>query len=268
MIETPAVHTWVFARGDDERYVQMTRVFQHSCHKHGVGCHVHTMPAPEIGNKAHWMSSNHHKLIEWKDMVDHLPDGRMAIISDSDMMLLQPFPTDYFVSVRHVALTRRENHRLPFNAGVVVVRGGEVARNIFAEWVARDTAMYKNPELHKPYRNKYAGMNQASLGLLLEDIGQDKFDFFPCRELNCCQPWPRDLSSTYFVHVKSELRKAVFGAHTRDERVMKLRKIWRELAEEIGIKPVQTADGEPRTLAERYRRKRRRGARYEQLVVL
>lgn len=252
------IHTWVFARGNDERYVKMTQVFQHSCHRHGFPCVVHEMDTPSLNGREAAVSANHYKLLEWRDMVKNLPDGEVALISDSDMLMINPIPDNYFRNLRNVGLTNRQNSRLPFNAGVVAVKGGEASVDFFEQWVKFDTLLYKNPDLHRPYRAKYAGMNQASLGFLLEEQGKDHLDFYPCSELNACQPWKDDLTNTYMVHIKSALRKAVFGGHTIDPDIVKLRRMWREEAKRAGIGALPSIEKTSKSLAGRYRKSRRR----------
>jgi hypothetical protein len=120
-----------------------------------------------------------------------------------------------FSRVECVGFTRRDNapksKPMFCNAGMVIVRAGEKACQFFDEWYTCDTELFNNASLHRPWIRKYYGMNQAALGRLAETKGLLKrysVSFFTCRTLNNIQPWP-EWEKSYFIHVKSNLRRAI-----------------------------------------------------------
>ena len=239
------VHTWVFDRNQDIRYSRMTRVFQRSLENQCIPCTVHTMPAPPPTGRPHWMDSNHEKLLLWSQTVQELADGDLALISDSDMLCVSRPSQDLLDSVRFVGLTQRDKF-YPINGGMIVVRGSEEARRFFRAWVDSDTHLYTHATEHQRWRKKYAGMNQASLGRILEtreDLAS-LIDYVPCDRTNMCKPWVPGWEDAHFIHVKSELRKAVF-----DPRVLRLHPglapivdMWKTLERETGYTPPPQKD--------------------------
>jgi hypothetical protein len=238
MSTTPHVHTWVFDRDQDHRYSQLTTVYARSCADQGVPCTVHTMPVPELQGRPHWASSNHYKLKEWTDWLWQQPDGQLVLISDSDMFCVRAPERELLDPVGCVGLTRR-SEKLPFNAGMIVVRTGAQARDFFDRWRGLDTRFFLNPAEHSPWRRKYAGINQASLGALLESSPEQaaKVHWLRCEDLNLCLPWA-NWSRARFVHVKSGLRKAVFGGPPPPGTVGFLER-WQATAVTAGITNVQ-----------------------------
>lgn len=239
------VHTWVFDRDKDIRYSRMTRVFQRSLENQCIPCTVHTMPAPPPTGRPHWMDSNHEKLLLWSQTVQELADGELALISDSDMLCVSRPSKKLLDTVRFVGLTKRDKF-LPINGGMLVVRGSEEARRFFRAWVEADTRLYSSPNEHQRWRRVYAGMNQASLGCVLETKPElaALIDYIPCTRMNLCKPWVPGWESAHFIHVKSELRKAVF-----DPRVLRLNPnlapivdMWKALEEETGYVPPPSAE--------------------------
>ncbi len=237
-MSTPHVHTWVFDRNRDHRYSQLTTVFARSCADQGLPCTVHTMPVPELQGRPHWASSNHYKLKEWTDWLWTQPDGQLVLISDSDMFCVRSPDPRLLDPVGCIGLTRRST-KLPFNAGMIVVRTGPRALDFFDRWRAIDTRFFNDPAEHGPWRKKYAGINQASLGALLEGSpGQaEKVHWLRCEDLNLCSPWG-GWADASFVHVKSGLRKAVFGGHPPPGTGQFL-ELWHQTALSAGITEVQ-----------------------------
>ncbi len=70
--------------------------------------------------------------------------------------------------------------------------------------------MYEDQVFHQIWRDKYAGMNQASLGWMLENtVGIADIISLPCRKWNICQEdWTKIDGESACVHIKSKLRRA------------------------------------------------------------
>ena len=230
------VHTWVFSRNNNQQYPRMTAVFKHSCEKQGLPCTVHEMPTPPRTNRIIWADDNHFKLMEWARVVTEATPGDLLLISDSDMMCMKLPTEDMFSHVTSVAFTKRDprtSGNIPVNAGMVVVRAGEKATEFFNEWVRRDTVLYDDHAKWTPFKRKYAGMNQASLGWMMEDpVWNAKVQWLECNTMNMVKPW-RGWSEAYFIHVKSGLRKCIFSG-LRLDAPEELVRHWRNLEKEIG----------------------------------
>jgi hypothetical protein len=83
---------------------------------------------------------------------------------------------------------------------------------------------------HAEYHRKYAGMNQASFGELLETGGFDGLSVLelPCAEWNCCE-WLQFSDQTRVVHVKSRLRRAVFLGGDIPMNLVPIADLWHRL---------------------------------------
>jgi hypothetical protein len=89
--------------------------------------------------------------------------------------------------------------------------------------------MLADRELLQPYRKKYAGQNQASLGYVLEHSYPGKVVTLPCSVWNCeDSTWPEFRPErTRIVHVKGQLRLAALGLGSETSRVRHLASFWR-----------------------------------------
>lgn len=204
--DTYAAHAHVFAWGADEHFARLARVFEASCAAFGVDLKLHDMSVPQQVLQSRGATANHNKLAEWVRIIEST--DRPVILLDADLVC-KGDPLPGFEHVRYFGVTARPSgQRFPYNGGVVYARPTEVARKFFRAWLAADNLLFKDQELVKPFRYKYAGMNQASLGLLLE-LGWDRYmGKVSCEPYNVVDPW-QNWESGVFVHFKSKLRKSV-----------------------------------------------------------
>jgi hypothetical protein len=179
-------------------------------------------------------ADNHHKLTEWRRIVAEAPDGARILLVDADTFVTAPLDP-LWDRAFDVAYTARASSPFPLNAGVVAIRVGPESRRFMAAWLARDAAFLADTELRRPWRKRYGGMNQASLGALLES-GQSEtlgvsIAALPCAEWNCEDTsWATfDPTVTRIVHVKSGLRMAVFNIVAGTPKTRLLARIWREI---------------------------------------
>lgn len=206
------IHTWVFDRPGKSEYSRMCDVYAQSCRQAGLRLVVHKIAPPkDTSGKASWVVDNHYKLKEWVGFVRQEPAGKLLLISDSDMWCREAPPSDYFDQVRCVAFTTRDKgSAVPINAGMVVIRTGKAATAFFDEWERRDRALFEDAPTHEKYRLKYAGMNQASLGWMLEEAEWAGITtYLPCRKMNLTVNWA-PWKAAYFVHVKGAFRAGLF----------------------------------------------------------
>jgi hypothetical protein len=131
-----------------------------------------------------------------------------------------------------LAYTIRENHPTPLNAGVVFLRTSERMRAFMRAWRDRTQAMLdERGPLTLTWRRKYGGIAQGALGSLLKTPHELKVIKLPCREWNCeDSAWQAyDPQATRILHVKSTLKRAVFGTLAPPAHLKPLMARWREL---------------------------------------
>lgn len=159
-------------------------------------------------------SYNTHKLIDWVRAVDASVDGDLLLICDADLMILRPLDPVWDAQFDVAYTVKRGRTRLPLNAGVIFLRVNARSRAFFKAWLGMNMKLLGNARLHSEYRKKYAGMNQAALGALLENGGGKLCTLLEirCEEWNCeTATWETyDAKSTpRIVHVKGAMRRAL-----------------------------------------------------------
>jgi len=196
-------------------YHRLIEVFEYSLHHHVPDADIRARiiePPDHRGAVKIPFLSNTYKLAFWVAAVEEAYlDGENLILSDSDM-LCTGNPEPVFEREFDIAYTVRDDHtNIPLNGGVVYVKPTEAARRFMQEWLKIDERMYEDWNFHQPWRIKYAGQNQASFGYLLENpVEGVTLLELPTRIYNAVNTdWHRIGSDTVFIHIKSQLRKAV-----------------------------------------------------------
>jgi len=167
-------------------------------------------------SKLHSLLSNTIKLRAWKKWMDETNDN--TVFMDCDMLVLKPIESAFDLDF-DVAYTVRTRAEMPMNGGVVFVKPTDEGKRFIAEWLDVNERMYVNRKFHQPYRQKYAGMNQAAFGYLLENpLDNILLKPLPCHTWNACsEDWSFVNGKTKIVHYKSQLRKlAVMHMSTRE----------------------------------------------------
>ena len=203
------------AHGD--MYRRLARVLEHTAHKHCSDWDVLVEEVTDPGRgDVHARQSfvwNTRKLRWWHDRVIEAPDGAEVLLIDADMAILKPLDDAWAIDF-DIAYTVRDVG-LPLNGGVVFVRVSDRTRRFVDQWWETNLRFFNDPEAHAPWRAKYAGMNQASFGYVLEEVdhGCDLVKL-SCREWNCVKWTTFDRATTRVLHVKSKLRRLTFGVET------------------------------------------------------
>jgi hypothetical protein len=178
---------------------------------------------------------NTQKFEHWVNAVLQAPDGARIALLDGDTFLTGSL-TDVWRNDFDVAYTERaKSERIPLNAGVVFVRVSERTRRFMSQWWAWN-CHFLNPREHPdvdgkrqdhgPWRSRYAGINQASLGYMLERVDHGcAVKALPCDIWNCVNWDLFDEDRTRIVHVKSSLRRTLFGLHPALRPSVKIRQI-------------------------------------------
>jgi hypothetical protein len=185
-------------------------------------------------------SNNSWKLEFWAEAVCSAPDGTRVLLLDGDTFLTGD-PGDIWETDFDVAYTRRpaEVTRYPINAGVFAARANERSRSFMRAWLKRDREFLASRQLHDPWTRIYGGINQASLGSLIESPGEREgvnLVALECLRFNCEDTcWEAfDPERTRIVHVKSALRMHALGLSSAKTPATKnLVRLWRSA--EMGV---------------------------------
>ncbi len=221
-----------------DMYRRLARVHEYTAKKHCAGWDVSVDEIPDPGRgpieARQSFVWNTEKLREWRAFVLTADDGDELLLADADTAVLRPLDPVWDHSF-DVAYTVRERG-LPLNGGIVFVRVSAASRQFFDAWWDANLLLFNDPVEHAPWRSKYAGMNQASFGYVLEKVDHDaKLIKLPCQEWNCVQ-WTGFDQGTRVLHVKSGLRRATFGLLKKEERprphAQRLIALWHKLEKE------------------------------------
>lgn len=188
-------------------YDQLLEVFIESWKKNSkIPLEVRRIDPPKIGSRHHSFYNNHEKLRVWIDAMD-----QDTILIDCDMLCMKDI-SDGFDKIEHVGITVRPGS-YPVNGGVVFVKHTQKAKEFLEKWYEIDGKMLHDVDLHMRYHKKYAGMNQASLGWMLENGYDHLVTRLPCSEYNLCDGQWKDWKQAKMIHIKGHLRTKVLGGN-------------------------------------------------------
>jgi hypothetical protein len=221
----------VVLQGKDKAdYHKMANAFAQSLHENSPITKnmlyiSNQVPPPGEDHKGRWMYTNTVKLGIWLKVQRENPSQDM-VLADADMLCLDRVEKIFEQYEFDVAICNRtdDDPKAPkYNAGIVFLRGDTYNRNamdFMREWFNINDRMYNDPLMHKPYRRKYCGMNQASLGYLMERkeelVPHVNVIEIPTFMVNsCCEKDWRDteealtlkMTPPTFLHLKGSLRK-------------------------------------------------------------
>lgn len=194
-----------------------------------------------LGNPSHiW---NTQKLEHWVTTVREAPDGAEILLLDCDMLVTRPLDP-VWEQPFDLAYTVRTGARLPLNGGAIFLRVNDRTRAFMETFGRVNRTFLANARQHEVWRKKYAGMNQSAFGCVIETEphGCTLLEL-PCREWNCEDTeWRNfDPAVTRLLHIKSSLRRSIFGLRQPDDRVAHLIALWRETEAELRAQEVQAS---------------------------
>jgi hypothetical protein len=215
----------------------MAKVLEHTAKKHLPSWDVRVVEErPQLydsamGNASHgW---NTQKLVWWRDTVVNAPDGARVLVIDGDTAILRPLDPAWELRF-DVAYTVRPRG-LPLNGGVMFLRVSDRTRRFMCLWAEHNLRFIGDAEAHGPWRDKYAGINQAALGYVLEreDHGCAIVQL-QCKEWNACSPDLFVPGLSRVLHIKSGFRRALFQPDPVTRRQYKpLIDLWTGLEAEV-----------------------------------
>lgn len=223
-----------FGSGLRNQWTRLAQVLAHSAARHcpdwTVQVEAIALPKPRARCSSGYVD-NTHKLDRWCAVAAAAPDGTQLLLIDADTVILRPLeaiwaqPFDVAYTVRPAA------SRFPLNAGVVFVRVSDRARAFMTAWRDENRQMFADAARHQPWRKRYGGINQAALGAVLASahVADLAIARIPCAEWNCeDSTWADfDPAVTRILHVKSQLRLALFQGVSGVARWKKLIALWR-----------------------------------------
>jgi hypothetical protein len=244
-MDAPRLEACYFPNPDPKKakvYERLAAVLDYTARKHlpDWSVNVELIKPPKckssMGNPSHeW---NTQKLEFWNQQVQEAPDGARLLLIDGDTYLRRPLDEAWDIQF-DLAYTIRQGHgtRLPLNGGVVFVRVSPGVRAFMAKWWEMNVDFLSNSIVHRRWRIKYAGINQASFGYMLEVAKMPiSIKKLACAEWNLCEWDAFRAETTRVVHVKSGLRRHVFDLRpaTFARPVMRdLSKEWHALEAEM-----------------------------------
>jgi hypothetical protein len=233
---TPRLEACYFADGVTPVWPRLAAVLEMTAREHCPDWLVNVRSiAPTAVN--HRLGSrtvirNTQKLEEWARIVASAQDGERLLLIDADTFVVQPLDPVWDLDFDVAITTKPRQAHYPINGGVVFLRMSAAVRRFFEAWRDVNCRMLHDPGLHHPWKRKYAGINQAALGCLLEESrpADVRILELPCTVWNCedfC--WSEfDPTVTRIVHVKSALQIACLRNPVPEE-FKELASLWRSL---------------------------------------
>lgn len=220
-------------------YSELLKVFKKSIRKNMPGAKIHEIIIPEPPKeeyKPYFMTYNTIKLQVWVEFLKQVRDSENPeeiIFADCDMLCLKDASHAFNIPF-DVAYTAREIiYKSPLNGGIMFARPTEGAIRYFEKLLEINNRMYEDEMFHKPYLEKYVGMNQAAQGYLLEhpeEHGAIVHKFMTTQWNAVEGDWQRINGDTVFVHIKGKLRLAVQKRHYPSGTHKKALELWYNIA--------------------------------------
>jgi len=230
---------WFDRHSKIDRYEQYAKVWNHSAHKvfnnakiicqamdppdYKVKCPVFKRGVRKIGpsKTLSWLK----KIDQWENLMQELPLAP-ALFCDIDVAFFgNPFPEvmdfDFDIGI------------CGHNTGAVYFKGTKKSKEFMHSWWEATHYLFNHKELYQEYDIKYKGLDQASLGYLLE-TGEHNADVVQLpRRFHSI--WNDFEEPCYLMHYHSALRSAVFNDREIDclpENVRKYFYAWHDLYKE------------------------------------
>lgn len=186
------------------------------------------IPEPQLHGRLRGFVANTIKLNYWNKELQQSSDGDHIVFLDADTLLVNPI-NDVFNNNFDVAYTLRTRSKWILNAGVLFVKVNERSRAFFRRFTEINNMMFKDQSFHDLYKVKYAGMNQAAFGYMLEKEPYHATLLpLPCGIWNACgEDWLSINDKTRIIHINGQARKAIFGGKPEGETI-KPYNIWNQ----------------------------------------
>lgn len=239
MSVVPRLYACWFGSGAEDQWPRLARVLDYSARRQAPAWRVDVEridPGPP-GNRTAAFEANTRKLDRWAAIVAAAHDGERLVLIDADTMVLRPIDPVWDLEFDVAYTVRPAGTRLPFNAGVIILRVSPAVRTFVSRWAAENRRMLLDQARHAQYYRRYGGINQAALGALFDEGAAAglRVARLECREWNCeDSTWSRYDGTTRIVHVKSGLRRTCFGLAPSPglRHLAPIARVWRTLERE------------------------------------
>lgn len=218
-------------------YQQLHDVFIYSIEKHNPEAVwiSNSLLEPHLNGQVKGFITNTVKLMKWVEELEMCDEGDHVILMDCDMLVIGDL-SEAFGKDFDVAYTYRTQCKYPVNGGVIFVKVNKRSIEFFKKFLEINNRMLiEDLELHKEYRAKYAGMNQAAFGYMLEHESHiARLDGLPCSTWNVCDHYTEALAGDARVlHIKGKLRKNIFAPQILNDDLEKPTLMWQEYKREL-----------------------------------
>lgn len=173
--------------------------------------------------------ANTAKLAWWRARVHEAPDGAEVLLIDADTAILHPLDA-VWASSFDLAFATKTGGPFPRNLGVLFVRVSPRTRAFVDAWWDQNLRLLAVETGHQAWRKRWGGINQSAFGRLEEQgaLAGLAIAELGCAEWNCEESaWAAfDPATTRILHVKGELRRALFVVGTRPTPVVAAPAAW------------------------------------------
>lgn len=214
------LHTLLF--GNRGSYERMVNVLFRSVLKHSSNTPL-IIHQKQLPKELKWKGlgrdqtviDNTAKSQYFAELIQSLKNKDVVGLIDCDTMVINPLESIEKMDFDIGITWRPDKAKLMFNSGVVFVRVSQRIKDFYKEWADVATEMLESRKFFDAWRDPYGGVNQTSLGYMLEQKEWKKIKVLklPCQEWNCeNSTWHKfDPASTRIVHILGSLRHYVFG---------------------------------------------------------
>lgn len=154
---------------------------------------------------------NTRKTRHFADLVNNSTNGTVLLLLDCDMLCIKDL-SGLDLGDADLALTYRNKspNRYIFNTGFVAIRVSDRMKDFCNAWALQAEHLLRNPRDHAALRNKYGGINQSSLGYLLEGSEDIRVKRLATTEWNCLpSTYDSALESARLIHLMGQLRSMI-----------------------------------------------------------
>lgn len=236
--------TVCFDYDDRPEFALLFDVFEASVRRHMPNAEfiAYRPTPPKYDGRNHGYLDNTFKLDIWCEHMRTTTD--QTIFIDCDMLALKD-ASHVFNQAFDVAYTAcPDGYMVPLNGGVIFANPTYGARLFFERLREINQRMYDDYEFHKPWQDKYHGMNQSAMGYILEKYS-DGIDILELetREWNAIEcDWRHINDKTVFCHINKALRRAVVARKYPCGSIQKPMSMWYKEKDELNIKRERNAD--------------------------
>lgn len=233
-MSAPLLYGCYFGLGLQRQWPRLARVLVAAATRHCPEwtVRVDSLPPPKpVPRASPGHVANTHKLDRWCEVIAGAAAGDRVLLVDVDTVVLRSLAPIWDQTFDVAYTIRPDGTRFPINAGVVAVQVNPRSRAFLTAWRDENRRMLADPARHLPWRKRYGGINQSALGAVLASPAarQATLVQLPCVEWNCeDSTWASfDPAVTRILHVKSQLRLAIFQGVSGAARWKSLIAIWR-----------------------------------------